>query len=70
MLRRSTEGHWLVIGVLFHLAGQAAITNLPVMNGLFHTAPLAPDTWLGILVVGVVASVAVAADKRFRHTII
>ncbi|MET3368377.1 UNVERIFIED_CONTAM: hypothetical protein ABIE34_001617 [Jeotgalibacillus campisalis] len=70
MLRRSTEWHWLVIGVLVQLAGQAAITYLPVMNHIFHTAPLTADTWLGILGVGVVASVAVAADKRFRHTII
>lgn len=67
---RPFSNRWLVVGVLVQLAGQAAITYLPVMNALFHTAPLAPDTWLGILGAGVVASVAVAADKRFRHTII
>lgn len=67
---RPFSNHWLVIGVLVQLAGQAAITYLPVMNHIFHTAPLTADTWLGILGVGVVASVAVAADKRFRHTII
>ncbi|MCT9868233.1 HAD-IC family P-type ATPase [Paenarthrobacter aurescens] len=67
---RPFSNHWLVIGVLVQLAGQAAISYLPVMNHLFHTAPLTPDTWLRILGVGVIASVAVAADKRFRRTII
>ncbi|MDR6436681.1 cation-transporting ATPase F [Paenarthrobacter nicotinovorans] len=67
---RPFSNRWLVIGVLVQLAGQAAITYLPAMNHLFHTAPLAPGTWLGILGVGVIASVAVATDKHFRRTII
>ncbi|MFK4639369.1 hypothetical protein ABIA52_002258 [Paenarthrobacter histidinolovorans] len=55
---------------VIQLAGQAAITYVPVMNHLFHTAPLTPEAWIGILGVGLVASVAVAADKHFRRSII
>ncbi|GGJ23123.1 cation transporting ATPase C-terminal domain-containing protein [Paenarthrobacter histidinolovorans] len=67
---RPFSNRWLVFGVLIQLAGQAAITYVPVMNYLFHTAPLTPEAWIGILGVGLVASVAVAADKHFRRSII
>ena len=33
---------------VIQLAGQAAITYVPVMNYLFHTAPLTPEAWIGI----------------------
>ncbi len=67
---RPFSNRWLVVGVLIQLAGQAALTYVPVMNHLFHTAPLTPEAWIGILGVGLVASVAVAADKHFRRSII
>lgn len=47
-----------------------AITYSPVMNQLFHTAPIAPEAWLRIFGVALLASLAVAVDKRFRRHIL
>jgi cation-transporting P-type ATPase F len=37
------------------------------MNELFHTAPISVGTWLRILGIALLASLVVAADKRFRR---
>lgn len=67
---RPFSNRWLVVGVLIQAAGQAAITYLPSMNAVFHTAPLSAEAWLRILGVALLASLAVALDKHFRHNII
>ncbi|MEV7572732.1 HAD-IC family P-type ATPase [Pseudarthrobacter sp. NPDC089323] len=59
---------WIVLGVVLQMAGQLAITYSPLMNGLFHTAPINPETWLRILGIALLASLVVAVDKRFRRT--
>lgn len=59
---------WIVLGVVLQVAGQLAITYSPLMNGLFHTAPISPETWLRILGIALLASLVVAVDKRFRRT--
>ncbi len=59
------SNRWVVGGVLTQIAGQLALTYLPVMNRLFHTAPLSAESWLRILGVALVTSVAVAAHKRY-----
>lgn len=61
------SNRWVILGVLVQAAGQLAITYSPVMNGLFHTAPISVDTWLRILGIAVLASLVVAVDKRFRR---
>jgi cation-transporting ATPase F len=61
------SNRWVVLGVLVQAAGQLAITYSPVMNELFHTAPIGPETWLRILGIAVLASLVVAVDKRFRR---
>ncbi|MFJ6156168.1 cation-translocating P-type ATPase [Pseudarthrobacter sp. NPDC092184] len=61
------SNRWVVLGVLVQAAGQLAITYSPVMNELFHTAPLGAETWLRILGIAVLASLVVAVDKRFRR---
>jgi cation-transporting ATPase F len=58
---------WIVGGVLAQAAGQLAITYLPVMNDLFHTAPIDGRAWLRILLIAGVAAVVVAVDKRLRR---
>lgn len=63
------SNRWVILGVLVQTAGQLAITYVPVMNGLFHTAPISLESWLRILGIALLASVVVAVDKRFRrHT--
>lgn len=54
---------WLIAGVLVQILAQAAFTYLPVMNRVFGTAPLEASTWLRILGVTLVVSVAVGVDK-------
>ena len=64
------SNHWLVVGVVIQAAGQAALTYLPSMNDVFHTAPLSWEAWLRILGVALLASLVVALDKHFRGNII
>jgi len=61
---------WVVLGVLIQAVGQIAITYSPVMNGLFHTAPIGPEAWLRIFGLALLASMVVAVDKRFRRHIL
>jgi cation-transporting ATPase F len=37
------------------------------MNELFHTAPISIDAWLRIFGLALLASLAVAIDKRLRR---
>jgi Cation transporting ATPase, C-terminus len=48
--------------------GQLAITYVPAMNTVFHTAPLELNAWLRILAVAAAVSVVVAIDKLLRRT--
>lgn len=61
------SNRWVILGVLVQAAGQLAITYLPLMNELFHTAPISVGTWLRILGIALLASLVVAADKRLRR---
>ncbi|MDP9887933.1 cation-translocating P-type ATPase [Pseudarthrobacter enclensis] len=58
---------WLLAGVLVQGAGQLALTYTPLMNDLFHTAPIGPDAWLRIFGLALAASLVVGVDKRLRR---
>lgn len=58
---------WLIGGILLQTAGQLALTYLPVMNGLFHTAPIDSRAWLRVLGIALLTAFVVAVDKRLRH---
>ncbi|MFR9798577.1 HAD-IC family P-type ATPase [Streptomyces sp. MS06] len=58
---------WIIGGLLTQAAGQLALTYLPAMNRLFHTAPLTGRAWLRILGVAALTALVVAADKRLRR---
>jgi hypothetical protein len=47
---------------------QLAFTYLPVMNHLFHTAPVRAEAWLYIFAIGILTFAAVEGEKwlRFR----
>ncbi|EHR50976.1 P-type ATPase, translocating [Saccharomonospora marina XMU15] len=55
---------WVLGGVTFQILAQAALTYLPVMQGLFDTAPIGLESWLRILGVAALASVVVGVHKR------
>nr|MCH9730759.1 HAD-IC family P-type ATPase [Actinomycetes bacterium] len=60
------SNRWLIAGVAGQAIAQLAITYLPAMNTVFQTAPLAIGTWLRIVGLAAVISLAVAAEKWLR----
>jgi len=46
---------------------QMLFTYLPVMNTLFHTAPIGLPDWAGIAVLSVVTSLIVSIEKGIRQ---
>ena len=57
---------WAIAGSLAMLWAQLLFTYAPVMNKLFHTAPIDAESWLRIAAVAGVAFVAVEIEKRIR----
>ena len=57
---------WVIIGALVMVGGQLLFTYLPLMNRLFHSAPIGIESWLRIVGVAAVAYVAVEAEKWIR----
>jgi magnesium-transporting ATPase (P-type) len=60
---------WTIICSLAMLGAQLLLTYTPVMNNLFHTAPLGVESWLRIAGVAAITFVAVEFEKwiRFGH---
>ena len=58
---------WIVVGVSTQVAAQLALTYVPAMNAIFHTAPVRPEALPWILLIGLVASFIVGIDKRLRR---
>jgi len=57
---------WVIGGSLVMLAAQLLFTYAPVMNKLFHTAPISGESWLRILAVAGVSFAAVELEKWIR----
>lgn len=60
---------WILGGVSVQILAQLAITYLPPMNQIFHTAPISAQTWVRILLIALLASAVVAIDKRVHRQI-
>jgi len=60
---------WLLAGIAATWLAQMAFTYLPLMNRLFHTAPVRAEAWLYIVAIGVFAFAVVELEKwlRFRR---
>lgn len=56
---------WIWGGITAMAAAQLLFTYLPVMNQLFHTAPIGLSDWMFILAVGMVIYLFVGAEKTF-----
>lgn len=54
---------WLWLGIVGMLLLQAALTHLPFLNAIFHTAPLGGGEWRRIAGVGLAALVLVEVQK-------
>ncbi|MGZ8940746.1 MAG: HAD-IC family P-type ATPase, partial [Limisphaerales bacterium] len=57
---------WTLIGALAMLGAQLLFTYMPLMNKLFHTAPIGAGSWLRIAGVAGAAFVAVEFEKWIR----
>ncbi|ROP35085.1 HAD-IC family P-type ATPase [Saccharothrix texasensis] len=58
---------WLLVGIAVTVALQLLFTYLPVMNTLFHTAPIGWGDWAVVVAVAVVAYAVVEAEKWLRR---
>ena len=65
------SNRWIYAGIAAMLAAQIIFTHSPLMNRLFHTAPLDAASWLYITGVGLAAYCVVEFEKwvrsRFAH---
>jgi magnesium-transporting ATPase (P-type) len=57
---------WIWIGIAAMLLAQLLLTYLPVMNWLFHTAPIGWMDWLHIVLVGLLIYLVIGAEKAWR----
>jgi magnesium-transporting ATPase (P-type) len=57
---------WTIVGSLAMLAAQLLFTYLPLMNKLFHTAPINAESWLRVAAVAGAAFVVVEFEKWIR----
>jgi cation-transporting ATPase F len=60
---------WAILGIGLITAIQLLFTYAPIMNKLFHSAPMAGESWLRIVAVAFIAFAAVELEKwiRFGH---
>jgi len=54
---------WVIGGVVAMIAAQLLFTYAPLMNRLFHSAPISGSAWLRIVGVGLVVFVAIELKK-------
>lgn len=51
------------------LAVQIAFAHAPVLNGLFHSAPIDASAWMRVLAAGAAVLVVVEIEKGIRRAI-
>ncbi|MBI3849931.1 MAG: cation-transporting P-type ATPase [Verrucomicrobia bacterium] len=60
------SNRWVIAGSMAMLATQLFFSYGPVMNKLFHTAPISGESWLRILAVAAASFIAVEFEKWLR----
>jgi magnesium-transporting ATPase (P-type) len=58
---------WIYAGIASMVAAQLLFTYAPIMNRLFHTAPISGQAWLRILAVAVAGYALVGIEKWIRR---
>ena len=61
---------WIWLGSGLMLALQLAFTYLPLLNALFHTAPIDARAWLGIVAFALASGVVVGLEKALRRRLV
>lgn len=63
------SNYWSILGVIAMVLVQLLFTYLPVMNTLFHSAPISFESWLRIGAVSLITFAVVELEKwcRFRR---
>ncbi len=61
------SNHWIGLGVASMLVLQLAFTYVPVMNRIFHSAPIGWDAWWRILLTGAATYMIVGFEKWLRR---
>ena len=57
---------WVWGGIAAMAMAQLAFTYLPIMNQLFHSAPISLNDWVHIFAVGIIIHIVIAFDKMIR----
>jgi cation-transporting P-type ATPase F len=60
------SNRWLILGCAAMIIVQLFFTYTPVMNRLFHTAPIGAASWLHVLAVALIAFALVGLEKWLR----
>lgn len=60
---------WIWGGIFAMACAQLSLTYLPIMNQLFHTAPIGLTDWVSIFAVGLIIYLVISADKMIRNQI-
>jgi len=60
---------WIWVGIAAMMGSQWLLTYVPLMNTLFHTAPIAASEWLPVLAVGLAIHLVIGAEKLLRKTL-
>jgi len=60
---------WIWVGIAAMMGSQWLLTYVPVMNALFHTAPIAAAEWLPVLAVGLAIHLVVGVEKLLRKSL-
>ncbi len=60
---------WIWGGIFAMACAQLSLTYIPIMNQLFHTAPIGLNDWMAIFAVGLIIYFVISADKAIRNQI-
>ncbi|WP_029461841.1 cation-transporting P-type ATPase [Serpentinimonas barnesii] len=60
---------WIWVGIAAMMGSQWLVTYVPLMNTMFHTAPIAASEWLPVLAVGLAIHLVIGAEKLLRKTL-
>ncbi|MCF6346544.1 MAG: cation-transporting P-type ATPase [Thiomicrorhabdus sp.] len=58
---------WIWGGIFAMACAQLSLTYIPIMNQLFHTAPIGLNDWMHIFAVGLVIYLVISVDKMIRN---
>jgi len=60
------SNRWLIVGIAATWLAQLGFTYVPILNRLFHTAPIRAEAWIFIVAIGVFTFTVVELEKWLR----